>query len=81
MRRSWLLFSQVVTVLLAVYFVVASLQPQWLSRHNGQATVAVIEAPAGSTAKVPGGAPGSAAPGQQPAAGAAAPAAAGAPAV
>jgi serine protease DegQ len=59
MRRSWLLFSQVVTVLLAVYFVVASLQPQWLSRHNGQATVAVIEAPAGSTAKVHGGAPGS----------------------
>jgi serine protease DegQ len=59
MRRSWLLFSQVVTVLLAVYFVVASLQPQWLSRHNGLATVAVIEAPAGSTAKVHGGAPGS----------------------
>lgn len=31
MRRYWLLFSQTVTVLLAVYFVVATLQPQWLS--------------------------------------------------
>jgi len=32
MRRFWLLFSQVVTVLLAGYFVVATLKPQWLAR-------------------------------------------------
>ncbi len=32
MRRFWLLFSQAVTVLLAAYFVVATLQPDWLGR-------------------------------------------------
>jgi len=31
MRRHWLLFSQTVTVLLAIWFIVATLQPQWLS--------------------------------------------------
>ena len=31
MRRHWLLFSQTVTVLLAAWFIVATLQPQWLS--------------------------------------------------
>ena len=30
MRRHWLLFSQTVTVLLAAWFIVATLQPQWL---------------------------------------------------
>ncbi|MDH5859171.1 trypsin-like peptidase domain-containing protein [Lampropedia aestuarii] len=33
MRRYWLLFSQTVTVVLAIYFVVATLQPQWLKPH------------------------------------------------
>jgi serine protease DegQ len=32
MRKFWLFFSQAVTVLLAAYFVVATLQPQWLGR-------------------------------------------------
>ncbi|KKW68481.1 2-alkenal reductase [Lampropedia cohaerens] len=32
MRRYWLLFSQSVTVLLATYFVVATLKPQWLQQ-------------------------------------------------
>ncbi len=32
MKRFWLLFSQTVTVLLAVLFVVATLKPQWLDR-------------------------------------------------
>ena len=32
MRRYWLLFSQAVTVLLAAYFVVATLKPEWLGR-------------------------------------------------
>ncbi len=49
MKRFWLLFSQVVTVLLAVYFVVATLQPQWLGRRASIAGVSVIEAPASST--------------------------------
>ncbi|MCU0931009.1 MAG: trypsin-like peptidase domain-containing protein [Serpentinimonas sp.] len=32
MKRYWLLFAQSVTVLLALYFVVATLKPQWLAR-------------------------------------------------
>jgi len=47
MRKSWLLFSQTVTVLLAAYFVVATLKPQWLNRSGMGGAVSVIEAPAG----------------------------------
>ncbi len=58
MKRSWLLFSQAVTILVAAYFVVATLQPDWL--HGGmtrtRAGVALLEAPA-TPAGVP--APGS----------------------
>ena len=32
MKKLWLLFSQVVTVLVACWFVAATLQPGWLSR-------------------------------------------------
>jgi len=55
MKRIWQLFSQTVTVLLAAYFVVATLQPQWLNRNAlrvGSMGVALLEAPptpAGST--------------------------------
>lgn len=55
MKRIWLLFSQTVTVVLAAYFVVATLQPQWLNLHAlraGSMGVALLEAPpapAGST--------------------------------
>lgn len=53
MRRYWLLFSQAVTVLLAAYFVVATLKPDWLGRRPGPGgAVAIIEAPASG-----GGAP------------------------
>jgi serine protease DegQ len=53
MRKIWLLFSQAVTVFLAAYFVVATLKPQWLNRSSGVGgTISVIEAPAGSSAKV-----------------------------
>ena len=51
MRRFWLLFSQCVTVLLAAYFVVATLKPEWLGR-TGDAMgrgVALVEAPGAST--------------------------------
>jgi serine protease DegQ len=47
MRRFWLLFSQSVTVLLAAYFVVATLKPEWLGK-TGEAVnrgVALVEAP------------------------------------
>ncbi|MCM8750730.1 hypothetical protein NET02_16455, partial [Thermomicrobiaceae bacterium CFH 74404] len=33
-RRLWLLFAQTVTVLLAVWFVVATLKPHWLARSR-----------------------------------------------
>ncbi len=55
MRRFWLLFSQAVTVLLAAYFVVATLQPDWVGRGSrlSRATgVSLVEAPSG-----PGGLP------------------------
>ncbi len=45
MKRLWLLFSQAVTVLLAAYFVVATLKPEWLGKPGARgATVATIEA-------------------------------------
>ncbi|GAB4088374.1 S1C family serine protease [Hydrogenophaga soli] len=50
MKKAWLLFSQTVTVLLAAYFVVATLKPQWLDRRPRLASVVpVIEAPATSS--------------------------------
>ncbi len=47
MKRFWLLFSQAVTVLLAAYFVVGTLQPGWLgSRLTGASgAVSVLQAP------------------------------------
>ncbi|WP_284620282.1 S1C family serine protease [Aquabacterium humicola] len=35
MRRLWLIFTQAVTVALAVLFVVVTLKPQWLLRNDG----------------------------------------------
>jgi serine protease DegQ len=49
MRKTWLIFSQAVTVLLAAWFVVATLKPQWLSRQR--------EAISSSTAALPSTAP------------------------
>lgn len=46
MKRLWLLFSQTVTVLVAVVFVVATLKPQWLDRRPTFASIVpVFEAP------------------------------------
>ena len=47
MKRSWLLFSQAVTVLVAAYFVVATLQPGWLQGGltRTSAGIALLEAP------------------------------------
>ena len=46
MKRTWLLFAQAVTVLLAAYFVVATLKPEWISRGVQTArTVSLVEAP------------------------------------
>jgi serine protease DegQ len=57
MRRFWLLFSQSVTVLLAAYFVVATLKPEWLGRPGTTVTqgVSLIEAPAPPLGAPPAG--------------------------
>src|SRR5689334_9926423 len=39
MRKTWLLFSQAVTVAVAVLFVVATLKPDWLQRRSGSGSV------------------------------------------
>ncbi len=45
MKRYWLLFSQVVTVLLAIWFVLATLKPEWLNRSVNVSGVTLFEAP------------------------------------
>ena len=41
MRRTWLIFSQAITVAVAVLFVVATLKPEWLARRSESAAPAV----------------------------------------
>jgi serine protease DegQ len=50
MKRTWLLFAQAVTVLLAAYFVVATLKPEWLNKRATSlgGVVSIVEAPAGA---------------------------------
>ncbi len=57
MRRFWLVFSQAVTVLLAAYFVVSTLKPDWIGRTAtlGSTGIALIEAPAQPLAPPPAG--------------------------
>ena len=57
MRKTWLIFSQAVTVAVALLFVVATLKPEWLRRAPGQVMPEVV---AISSATPP--APGSSAP-------------------
>ena len=42
MKRLWLVFAQSVTVLLAAYFVVATLKPEWLNRRPALPTVVPV---------------------------------------
>jgi serine protease DegQ len=58
MRRLWLIFSQAVTVALALLFVVATLKPEWLNRAPGQMLPQIV-----SISSVPVGPPPSAMPG------------------
>jgi Do/DeqQ family serine protease len=44
MKRIWLLFSQSVTVLLAAWFVIATLQPGWLKGNGSAKTIAFTQA-------------------------------------
>ena len=54
MRRLWLIFSQAVTVAVAVLFVVATLKPDWLGRSPGRMLPQIVsiatspEAPSGA---------------------------------
>lgn len=52
MRKTWLIFSQAVTVALAALFVVTTLKPQWLERSG---SVAVAPDPLGSPGAAPRG--------------------------
>jgi serine protease DegQ len=48
MRRTWLIFSQAVTVAVAVLFVVATLKPEWLQRAPNSvlpSVVSIVQAP------------------------------------
>ena len=50
MKRLWLLFSQTVTIVLAAYFVVATLKPHWIGTSPSMAgAVALIEAAPATT--------------------------------
>jgi len=54
MKRYWLLFSQTVTVFVAAYFVVATLQPDWLPRAgSAQYTKAMSQVPLAAPAVQP----------------------------
>jgi S1-C subfamily serine protease len=46
MRRLWLLFAQTVTVLVAVWFVLVTLKPEWLNRRPALVGGPLLEAPA-----------------------------------
>jgi Do/DeqQ family serine protease len=60
MRKTWLIFSQAVTVALALLFVVATLKPEWLRRQAGDSVlpqiVSITQAPAKPVALAPPGA-------------------------
>jgi serine protease DegQ len=63
MRKTWLIFSQAVTVALAVLFVVATLKPEWVQRQGAAASPSVVSitstppAPALPVSLSSGGAP------------------------
>jgi serine protease DegQ len=60
MRRTWLIFSQAVTVAVALWFVVATLKPEWIRRDTVSgfpAAVSIIQAPALPASSAAGGAP------------------------
>jgi len=45
MKKLWSLFSQVVTVLLAVWFILVTLKPEWLHEHPSFAGLSLSQAP------------------------------------
>ena len=56
MRRHWLLFSQTVTVLLAAWFIVATLKPQWLGPIRASADgITLLQSAGDSSSHRPAG--------------------------
>jgi Do/DeqQ family serine protease len=56
MKRFWLLFSQTTTIVLAGYFVVATLKPQWIGHSSPIAeTLALRNAPNNGAGEAPAG--------------------------
>ncbi len=55
MRRYWLFFSQTVTVLLAAWFIVATLQPQWLRGGGSGGSMTLMQAAGGDGGHRPAG--------------------------
>lgn len=54
MRRYWLIFSQAVTVLLALWFVLLTLKPDWLGQTRSPSTLfTTVQAPPAPTGVVP----------------------------
>ena len=56
MRKTWLVFSQAVTVAVAVLFVVSTLKPEWLNRRTtpvGSVSVGALPAPASAMPVLP----------------------------
>jgi Do/DeqQ family serine protease len=54
MKRFWLLFSQITTVLLAAFFVVSTLKPAWMG-PRGESSIALLQAPSLRSGEVPMG--------------------------
>ena len=54
MKRLWLLFSQAVTVALAVWFVVGTLKPHWLDRYAARPGMTLFESSAPTLPVAPG---------------------------
>jgi serine protease DegQ len=52
MKRYWLLFSQAVTVVLAVWFVLVTLKPEWLNHRPSLQGVTLLEAPSNALGTV-----------------------------
>lgn len=56
MKRFWLYFSQTVTVLLAVFFVIATLKPEWVGRSPGTGgPIELLQAPVSPVGTIPAG--------------------------
>ena len=53
MRRIWLIFSQAVTVAVAVLFVIATLKPEWLGRSPGRMLPQIVSIAQAPEAAVP----------------------------